>query len=185
MGFFGTATMFTQTGNAANAADRLHEAEERVAKMIIKCQGLRCAFLLSVVLFCFRHVMAAGMDRSSVLFHSLAQSYAEGTGGLACLCRWPTRYPRSTWDGMMKAAMPYSILWVAHVLPLYAIMFRLSPEESLQLLASMQLPSWLDGDNKSVSVRQLVRSISPHFFRHWRFQAGTVAMNSADIPDTM
>ena len=32
--------------------------------------------------------------RSPSLFNSLGVSYVEGTGGLCCLCKWPTKYPR-------------------------------------------------------------------------------------------
>jgi hypothetical protein len=48
------------------------EQERRVAEMMMRCSGMR----------------------SSSLLHSLAASYAEGTGGLQCLCMWPTKYPR-------------------------------------------------------------------------------------------
>lgn len=51
---------------------QLEETEERVARMIIRCERLR----------------------SPLLLQSLGMSYAEGTGGLSCLCRWPTKYPR-------------------------------------------------------------------------------------------
>ena len=50
----------------------LLDAEDRVGRMIIQCERLR----------------------SPLLLQSLCASYAEGTGGLSCLCRWPTRYPR-------------------------------------------------------------------------------------------
>jgi len=50
----------------------LQESEEKVARIMIKCENMR----------------------SPALLQSLATTYAEGTGGLACLCRWPTKYSR-------------------------------------------------------------------------------------------
>ena len=83
----------------------------------------------------------------------------------------------------MKAAKHCSILWFAHVLPLYAIMFRLTPSEALDLLAGLELADWVDGDKKNLSMRDIVKGIHPHFFRQWAFQPGTVGMNACDVPD--
>lgn len=83
----------------------------------------------------------------------------------------------------MKAAAPYNILWVAHVLPIYVVMFRLSPMEALDIFASMKLAEWVDGDKKKITMRELVKDINPYFFRQWTFQAGCVGMNACDIPD--
>ena len=167
---------------------QLEETEDRVARMIIKCERLR----------------------SPLLLQSLGTSYAEGTGGLSCLCRWPTKYPRfglaflpfhtvasllricldkirgrSTWDGLMRAGQGTSILWMAHVLPLYAIRFRLPPAEALQLLASLQLGEWVDGFRKSLPLRAVVKGVNPHFFKPWVSQMGTVCMNAYEVPELL
>ena len=67
MHFFHVDCLFSQP----ESQDMQH-SEERVARLMIQCQDMR----------------------SPTLLFSLAQSYAEGTGGLSCLCRWPTKYSR-------------------------------------------------------------------------------------------
>lgn len=41
-----------------------------------------------------RMMMRCARLQTSALLDSLAVSYAQGTGGLRCLCMWPTRYNR-------------------------------------------------------------------------------------------
>ena len=50
-------------------------------------------------------------------------SYVRMTKGLSCLCRWPLKYSKATWDALMLAARDVCHHWVAHVLPLYALLF--------------------------------------------------------------
>ena len=89
---------------------------------------------------------------------------------------------RSTWDRMMKAADRFNIFWLAHVLPLYVVRFRLSPEEGLQLLVALKLSEWVDGPRSSVGIRELVRDVSPSFFQSVH-QLGGVYMQGFDVPD--
>lgn len=88
----------------------------------------------------------------------------------------------------MKAAMPYSILWFAHVLPLYAVRFRLSPSEAMKMLLDMNLASWVnrsdDGkaNNSGQSLGELTRKINPAFFQSLH-APGTVFINAYGIPE--
>lgn len=45
------------------------------------------------------------------------------TKGLACLCKWPLAYEKKVWDAMMEEASSVCHHWIAHVLPLYALLF--------------------------------------------------------------
>lgn len=85
----------------------------------------------------------------------------------------------------MKAGQGTSILWAAHVLPLYVIRFRLSPAEALQQLASLRLGEWVDGFRKSEPLRAVVKGVNPHFFRPWAAQMGSVCMNAYEVPELM
>ncbi len=67
--FFHVESLFTPH---ASCPSNIHMSEENVARMMIKCEGMR----------------------SPTLLQSLATTYAEGTAGLSCLCRWPTKYSR-------------------------------------------------------------------------------------------
>jgi len=82
----------------------------------------------------------------------------------------------------MKAAARYKILWVAHVLPLYAIRFRLSAEEALKLLASLELEEWVEGDKKDVGIRDLVRHISPSFLQAV-YPLGGISVPCLNVPE--
>ena len=84
----------------------------------------------------------------------------------------------------MKSASTTNILWMAHVLPLYVIRFRLSPRESLELLASLDLGEWMTPGKKEGTLRALVKGISPCFFAPWATQTlGSVCMNVYDVPE--
>lgn len=82
----------------------------------------------------------------------------------------------------MKAADRFNILWLAHVLPLYVVRFRLSPEEAMQLLVSLKLSEWVDGPRNGIGIRDLVRNVSPSFFQCIH-QLGGVYMQGLDIPE--
>jgi hypothetical protein len=131
--FFGVKAMFPH-----GAASHL-QSERVLARILDKCEGLRRRALLS----------------------PFACTYAEGTGGLQCLCRSPLMYPRSSWDVLMKSASKFDILWMAHVLPLYVVRFSLTKREAMGLLDQLDLLSWVDGERKSLSLAELVRDINP------------------------
>lgn len=83
----------------------------------------------------------------------------------------------------MRTGSATNILWMAHVLPLYAIRFRLSPQEALQLLESLNLADWVTGSKNAKTMREIVKAINPRLFKPWVLQGGTVAMNAYDIPE--
>ena len=79
---------------------------------------------------------------------------------------------RATWDIMMKSCKGYVILWCAHVLPLYTIMFNLLPEEAMALFKSLDLDSLLlaNGNGNggtsardSACLRTVVREVNQKF----------------------
>ncbi len=83
---------------------------------------------------------------------------------------------------MMRAASKFNIFWMPHVLPLYAVRFRLSPEEALQLLASLNLEQWVDGDRKEVGIRELTRQITPSFLQVVH-NIGGISMPCLNVPE--
>jgi hypothetical protein len=135
--FFGTRVMFPHSASS-------HERSERVmARILDKCDGLH----------------------GRALLHPFAGTYAQGTGGLRCLCNSPLRYPMNTWKVLMESASRFDILWMAHVLPLYVLRFALDRREAMALLWKLDLWSWVDGSRKKLSLRELVKEIHPsHMF---------------------
>ena len=132
--FFGVKVLFPMTTN------RDHDlAEKTAACLLIKCNSLK----------------------SSALLQPLACTYVGGTAGLLCLCRWPTAYPQQTWKALMNAGRDTSILWMAHVLPLYVLRFGLSKEEAIDLLCSMNLCDWVNGCKKDVCLSDLTKGVHP------------------------
>jgi hypothetical protein len=88
---------------------------------------------------------------------------------------------------MIKSGSATSILWLAHVLPLYVIRFKLTPTEALNLLGSLRLGDWVSSssapDKKERTIRDMVKGINPRFFKPWVIQLGTVSMNAYDVPE--
>ena len=64
-----------------------------------------------------------GNEQSLVLLPSAIQAYITLTKGLSCLCKWPLVFPQRIWDAMMKSAASICHHWIAHVMPLYALLF--------------------------------------------------------------
>lgn len=64
-----------------------------------------------------------GNDQSLMLLPSAIQAYITLTRGLSCLCKWPLVFPQRIWDAMMKSAASICHHWIAHVMPLYALLF--------------------------------------------------------------
>jgi hypothetical protein len=106
---------------------------------------------------------------------ALVKTYAKGAGGLLCLCKHPLLYGRDTWDTLMAAAADTSILWAAHVLPLYAVRFDLSPAEALRRFFALRLGDWVDGSRKSCTMSQILRSFRSGCFDD-EMRAGTTFM---------
>lgn len=57
------------------------------------------------------------------LLPSAIAAYVRMTKGLACLCKWPLAFEKKVWDAMMQEAASTCHHWIAHVLPLYALLF--------------------------------------------------------------
>lgn len=69
------------------------------------------------------------------------QAYVTMTRGLACLCKWPLVFPKRIWDAMMIRASNICHHWIAHVLPLYALLFpHACGEETKFILQVRNLP---------------------------------------------
>ena len=114
---------------------------------------------------------------------ALIKTYAKGAGGLLCLCKHPLLYGRDTWDTLMAAAADTSILWAAHVLPLYAIRFDLKPAEALRRFFDLRLGEWVDGSKKTCTLSQIVKSFRSGAFDD-EMRAGTTFMTLGRlVPD--
>jgi hypothetical protein len=80
-------------------ADFLH-IDELANVIMQKFMNAQCLFSSSAANVEESEIMVAGMiSRCSNLHNTglithLAKAYVSGTGGLGCLCRWPTLYPR-------------------------------------------------------------------------------------------
>jgi hypothetical protein len=64
---------------------------------------------------------------------------------------------------MMRAAKPTSILWAAHVLPLYVTCFDLEEDEAIKLLVELDLLEWVQGSKKSVILKELAAKFNSVF----------------------
>lgn len=114
---------------------------------------------------------------------ALIRTYAKGAGGLLCLCKHPQLYSRDTWDALMAAAADSSILWAAHVMPLYAIRFGLPPAEALRRFFELRLGDWVHGSRKNVTLSQIVRAFRVGAFDD-EMRAGTTFMTLGRlVPD--
>jgi hypothetical protein len=117
------------------------------------------------------------------LLHKLAETYIKGTGGLSCLCKWPTMFPRSTWDIMMKAGKGNSMFWAAHVLPLYVVRFDLGEQDAMRLLVDLNLAEWVQGTKSNVTVKDMTAKIN-RLFMCDRSVPGQICLHaSTDVPD--
>jgi hypothetical protein len=115
--------------------------------------------------------------------NALIRTYARAAGGLMMLCKHPMLYSRHTWDALMSAADDSSILWAAHVLPLYAIRFGLSPAEAMRRFFALRLHDWVSGKKKHVTLQQATRCFRVSAFDD-EMRAGTMFLAlGRHVPD--
>lgn len=118
------------------------ESEKMVSSMLARCSG----------------------SENPSLVYAIASAYAKATGGMCCLCRFPTQYSQTVWDMMMNAGKEFRVLWMAHVLPIYVVRFDLSPDEGMQLFASMEVQKMLQrtpSGSGSASTPGVVAAAAP------------------------
>lgn len=85
----------------------------------------------------------------------------------------------------MKAAMPTRALWFAHVLPLYAIRFRLDRQEMLDMLHTMDVRS-MNADGMMGNLSQLTSEASQSLFLFGggsSFSSGAPYIDSLGVPE--
>lgn len=174
--FFSVNSLFysiSSSGSSSAKASRdvALQQEQRVAMMVARCKHLK----------------------PQDLCDCLSETYVAGTGGLQCLCDWPTIYPRCMWDSLIRAGMKRSIFWAAHVLPLYATRFALTPRECMRMLISLRLEEWV-GESNSLSggegakgkgaatMDMLLETINIAYTDH-RNAKGRVFVNAFSVPE--
>jgi hypothetical protein len=84
---------------------------------------------------------------------------------------------------MMKAAKPTSMLWAAHVLPIYVTCFDLSEDKAMQLLVDMDLLEWVQGAKKTAILKDVTMKFSQVFLCDSSAPSQGYANSYTDVPD--
>jgi hypothetical protein len=64
---------------------------------------------------------------------------------------------------MMREGKSHSILWAAHVLPIYVLRFNLNIRDALKLLEDLELEQWVDGSYSDKTISVLVKNVKACF----------------------
>lgn len=84
---------------------------------------------------------------------------------------------------MMRAAKSTSMLWAAHVLPLYVVQFDVGQDEALKLLASLDLLDWVEGNKKDKLLQDLTMNYKSVFLNNSNGKGQCFIHQATEIPD--
>ncbi len=84
---------------------------------------------------------------------------------------------------MMKEGKSHSILWAAHVFPLYVLRFGLNIREALKLLEGLDLKQWVDGEYSDKTMSGLSKNIRSCFVSDEDIIGSTIIHRGTNVPE--
>ncbi len=83
----------------------------------------------------------------------------------------------------MEEGRSTSMLWAAHVLPIYVTCFDVSEEDAIKLLVDLDLMEWVEGSKKAVTLKDLTSRFKTDFLNDSSIPGQGYLHSNTGVPD--